>query len=294
MSFKRGSIQSRDIALISIHIPKAGGTTLHKVIERQYPKQSTFTIDGLHVRESIEQFKSLPREERARIQCLTGHMPFGLHTYLSEPTTYITMLRDPIDRIISHYYFVKRAPRHYLYKEVISRNMDLEEYVSSGISSELNNGQVRLISGVEAVDTVFGHNPVSTDILEVAKRNLCEHFIAVGLCERFDESLFLFSSLLGWKNIYYVKENVTQTRPSKQEIRLQTLKTIEKHNELDMELYEFAKHMFEEKLCEQGLGKNGLVTFRLSNRAYGVAASWMKRYLDVRRGLRKRLKLRMD
>jgi len=56
------------------------------------------------------------------------------------------MLRNPIDWIISHYYYVRRIPRHYLYNRVVSQNMNLEEYVMSGILSEINNEQDLFIS----------------------------------------------------------------------------------------------------------------------------------------------------
>lgn len=271
MSSKHGSAQNKDMALIFLHVPKAGGVTLHSVIERQYPERFIFHIDGNQVGESIEEFKSLPEEGRAQITCLKGHMRFGLHKYLPQPATYITILRDPIDRMISHYYYVKRAPNHWLHKEVISRNMDLGTYISSGIASQLNNGQVRLISGM-----VSGNDPVSTDALEVAKRNLRECFLAVGLIERFDQSLILFRKLLGWKNIYYVKRNVTVGRPSKKEISPQTLRTVEEYNALDMELYEFANRMFEEKLREEEVGDWELMRFRLLNRTYRMAYGLVK------------------
>ena len=265
MSSKRYRMPAKDVALIFLHIPKTGGTTLHSVIDRQYPKQAIFHIKGTRVREYTERFKSLPEEERANIWCLKGHMPFGLHTHLPQPSTYITMLRDPIDRMISHYYFVKKVPSHKLHKEVISRNMSLEDYVASGIAARLNDGQVKLISGA-----ISQRDPASIDALEAAKRNLREFFVAFGLMERFDESLILFGRLLGWKSIYYVKRNVTKTRPSKSEISPQTLKRIESYAKLDMELYEFAKQRFEDKLHEQDIGRKDLLAFRLLNQLHTV------------------------
>lgn len=137
---------------------------MYGVIDLQYPEWSIFRIRvEKGVRESIEEFKSLPDEEKRRIRCLRGHMWFGLHKYLPQLASYITILRDPIDRVISHYHFVKRAPTHRLHEEVISRKLKLGEYVSCGISPELSNGQVRLISGIETLS--FIHNPISSDAL---------------------------------------------------------------------------------------------------------------------------------
>ena len=90
--------------------------------------------------------------DRARVRIvIRDHAGYGFHRALDQPFTYITMLRDPADRIISHYYFVLRKAGHYLYKEVTSRNMTLRDDVVSGISSELDNGQTRLVSGANGV-----------------------------------------------------------------------------------------------------------------------------------------------
>jgi hypothetical protein len=278
-------IQNKDSALIFIHIPKTGGSTLDKIIERQYPPPAIYALDRERVREAVAHFKTVPPQEKSHIRCLTGHIPFGLHQYLTQPATYMTMLREPIDRLISHYYFVKRFPKHYLYQQVTSTNMDLAEYISSGISSELNNGQVRLLSGVETVDTVFGHEPVTREILERAKNNLRQYFVGVGLCERFDESLLLLSHRMGWKHIYYARENITFARPAKRDIPRQTLQVIEKYNEFDLELYEFAARIFEEQLREQNIDHKKLASFHSLNQIYGAPRHLIKQAKHIARSL---------
>jgi hypothetical protein len=271
--------------LIFIHIPKAAGTTLHEVIARQFPRDAVFTIDGAKVRECINEFKNLPEEERRTIRCLKGHMPFGLHRYLSRPVDYITLVRHPVDRVISHYYYVLRQPDHYLHHEVTSRRMSLREYVSSGVSPELSNGQTRLISGVPELDSVTGGVAVSADVLETAKANLQDHFAAVGLSDRFDESLVLFKRLLGWGNICYVRRNVTRDRPSKEEIPGETIRVIERFNEFDLQLYGFAEQSFEDMIAGQGSSfRNELRAFNLLNNAYWIA--WKADNLRSR-GMRK-------
>ena len=72
----------------------------------------------------------------------------------SGETTYITVLRDPVDRIASHYYYAKRYPTHYLHKEITGRNMSLQDYASARLSDELDNGQVRMLAGVVNEKTV--------------------------------------------------------------------------------------------------------------------------------------------
>lgn len=253
-------------SLIFLHIAKAAGTSLNRIIERQYRQDALFGIDGRNVRSSIEVFKNLSEQRRGRIFCLKGHMRFGLHVYLPQPCAYITLLRDPVQRVISHYYYVLRTPIHYLYEQVTSQNMTLDDYVEGGISPELSNGQTRIISGI------WNDEDPPPNMLEMAKRNLCEHFAVVGLTERFDESLVLMKRRLGWRWTFYRRENVAPNRLVKFAISKSTIRLIQKSNEKDLELYAFAKQLFEESIQEEGSSFESEVRmFRLLNRGYGIA-----------------------
>ena len=44
------------------------------------------------------------------MQVFKGHMPFGIHKRLPQDYTYITFLRDPIERVVSAYYFARNYP----------------------------------------------------------------------------------------------------------------------------------------------------------------------------------------
>jgi len=64
----------------------------------------------------MEDFKKLPPDASNSIRFIRGHFEFGVHKYLYRPYTYITMLRHPIERAISWYYFVKQNPDSVFYK----------------------------------------------------------------------------------------------------------------------------------------------------------------------------------
>jgi len=279
-------------AVIFLHIPKAAGSTLNSVIERQFEAAATFKIDGFRIRESIDEFKKMPGAKRETIKLLHGHMFFGLHQFLPRPSTYITMLRDPVDRVISHYYHVLRHSNHYLHEEVKSRDMSLKDYVSSGISVELDNGQTRDISGEGIYQIPFpnigiGYGQCSTEMLERAKKHLREHFAVVGFLERFDETLILLKRTFGWGNPCYVKSNVGENRPYKRDISKDTLKVIEKYNELDIELYKYAGEVFEGLINKQLLSSSferELKEFKLLNKYCGKIYIFSQR---VKRKLKK-------
>ena len=126
--------------LIFLHIPKAAGMTLHGVIERQYGKDSVLTKNA-----SIEQvtalYDGLDDKSKENLSVIKGHIPFGIHQFLSRPATYITLLRDPVDRILSYYYYVLRSPDNEHYHAVTSQNLSLREYLESGLIGD--NGQTQ-------------------------------------------------------------------------------------------------------------------------------------------------------
>jgi len=251
--------------VIFLHIRKTAGSTLNKIIEHQYKRTSIFSL----AENSIDEFKKLPATRREKIMVLKGHMHFGAHEFLPRPSIYITMLRDPVDRIISHYYMIIRSPNDVLHNEVVSRRMSLKDFVSSGLTGELENAQTKLLSGVEEADAIGSFEQCSNEMLEIAKKNLQEHFAVVGLSERFDESLILLKRAFGWGNIFYIKQHVGTNRPKTEDIPKEALNLIEKHNELDINLFRYAKEVFDETIRQQGPSfEKELREFQLMNKFY--------------------------
>ncbi len=58
--------------------------------------------------------------------------------------TYFTMMRNPIERVISLYYFLKTYPGYY---EKNMKNMSFEEYIDW--DPQAKNGQIHQICGVK-------------------------------------------------------------------------------------------------------------------------------------------------
>jgi hypothetical protein len=238
-----------DTAAIFLHIPKTAGTTMHRIIERQYSQESMVSF-GFDAHQSILEFKALSRERRAQIRMLKGHMGFGLHRHLPNPAVYFTLMRDPIERVISHYYHILRDPDHYLYPHTQGGRLELADFLKTEVPLMLDNGQTRLVSGVW--DKVpFG--ACDEEVLEIAKNNVDEHFALVGLTERFDETLCMLQDILGWSNdISYVRENVGRNRPYQDGWSSETLAAVVETNRLDMALYDYATRLFQEEVRRYG------------------------------------------
>lgn len=239
--------------LIFLHIPKAAGSSLQEWIVRHYPGANMFRFLG--DRAQRERFAALPEEERGRFDVILGHVNFGVHELLPEPATYLTMLRDPVDRVVSHYYYVLSTPSHYLHKRVAGRGYSLLEFVLTRVSHELDNDQVRWLSSKHHDEIPVGG--IDRRVLDEAKWNLEHGIAAVGLMERYSESLECFRRTFSWEHIpTQTFRNVNNDRPALSEVPREAIEAIREVNRADVELYEFAEALFEEQMNRLGVGSD--------------------------------------
>jgi hypothetical protein len=223
-------------AVIFLHVPKTAGTTLNRLIEWEYPLFEIYSIDPVFFRWSASHLWRLPPRRLKKIRMFKGHMLFGLHQILPQPATYITVLRDPIDRVISAFYFMRSYKLHPLYWKFKSENWSLEDFVRRMPRESV---QCKIIAGAQY------EKPCTAEICERAKENLVRHFSVVGLSERFEESLALIKLRFGWKLKRYSSFNVTRTRPKKADVPQSTLDLIEEKNAFDVSLYNCAVNIFQ-------------------------------------------------
>ncbi|MDX1416559.1 MAG: sulfotransferase family 2 domain-containing protein [Candidatus Promineifilaceae bacterium] len=270
---------------IFLHIPKTAGTTLHRIIESQYKPEELFTF-GSDAHAAVEDFKRRDLQERSKIRLLRGHMAFGLHAYLPSTNQYFTILREPFARIVSYYNFILRTPDHYLYEIVDANNMSLSDLLQSRLPLMMNDGQVRLLSGVWG-NAPFGE--VSDDMLETAIRNLDEYFIVVGLTEKFDQTLCLLQTALGWSSdILYKRHNVSRKGLTKDQLPEAATALVRKYNQQDIQLYAHAKRIFAQRIKQQGaLFPLKVKLFQVRN--HWEPIFWKLRSYSIRAHFRKKL-----
>lgn len=218
---------SKNNLTIFMHIPKTGGTTLNKIFKKQYNFDEIYDHDSF--KDKMIEHEKLTKEEKGKLKAVAGHYLYGIDQFFAKEFNYFTMLRDPVDRVISLYYFLQNYPG---YERV--KKMTLEEYVLK--EAEAYNFQTVMVSGI----------PIKPD-LEKAKENL-KTFTVVGLTEFFNESLFLLKKAYGWNDIHYKKHNITKKRLKKEELPSTVINLIKKYNELDLELYDFSKQLMAKQL----------------------------------------------
>ena len=160
------------------------------------------------------------RSSAAARLAVTGHLHYGVHRHMPQECDYITMLREPVARVVSMYRFILGNPRNWLHDEVVGSGMGLEEFVRRAADPSVDNEQTRLIAGVGPGEMMARgadgrlrapEKPqvaVTENDLARAKQNL-DRFLVVGLTERFDESFILIRRALGWRVPMYETHNIS-------------------------------------------------------------------------------------
>jgi hypothetical protein len=209
----------------------------------------------------------MPLEKIRKIGLLEGHIEFGWHTLFPQKTVYITMLREPIDRVVSQYYYIREDSSHRLHNAVRGGAMDIEEYLRKRLNVYAINGQTYWLSGGSYSD---GQSSQPEDALQKAKENIEGYFPAIGIQERFDESLILLKRVFRWRWVYYSRRKVTASRPKVEAMPDRIIRAIREFNQLDIDLYDYARRRFEDLVQNENAAfKAEVARFRLANRTYG-------------------------
>jgi len=242
--------------LIFLHIPKAGGSTFRPILRMQYPLKTFYTIN----RENGADFKELPLDKRQRVDVLRGHCFFGIHTYLPGNSCYVTFLRDPVERAISLYYYAQNGDGPF---GDAARELSLRDFVLSGVCPELDNGQVRRVSGIRPA---FGQ--VNRRHLEKALENIKLFFAGVGIVGYYDESLLLIAERLGWFLLPCYARLMVNTKKERAPLSASVRQEIREANCWDLALVQHCREMVLD-YGDRRAARLKLRFFRLTNQVVG-------------------------
>lgn len=250
--------------IILLHIPKTAGKSLRKVITKQYKGKKVFYFYPNPTNEQLEGLKQYTNEEDIKV--LLGHYRYGVHEYVQRPYTYITFLRNPVDQVISHFYHLVRSKKAQ-HMKLVSDNKSLKGFANFEWARNFQTAYITGIYDIRELEKDPGK------ALALAKKRLVEDIYQFGITEKFDESLLLLKESMGWGNIWYKRFNVAKNRPDKHLISEEDLEIIRKNNQLDLELYEFAQPIFEQRISEIADFEEKLKTFRQKNQ---IAQQYLK------------------
>ena len=218
---------------------------MFRILEREYGGQPSFRLYG-DIEARVRALEAMAEDERRALRRVGGHMGFGIHQFLPGPSAYITLLRDPVDRVVSHYYYVLAHPADAGNTRALEGVESPDDYVrSSAFARIINNGQTRLLGS----DVLAADQPADETTLERARAAIDRDDLVVGLQNRFDESLLLMVRAFGWGYPAFRNENVRRDRPRTADLLTSTVELIRERNALDLELCEHARQRFERDLA---------------------------------------------
>ncbi len=275
-----------DEALIFLHLMKTGGTSLFKILRQHFPEDVRFHYSE-KPQKTLDYFNSLSQEKRDRLKFLHGHFHLGFFdSRLQQSCRYITMLRNPLNRVISLYYFLHKNPTSRIPET--ERCQTLHDYLERQWV-EVDNGQTRRIAGDSSSLIRFGE--CTTELLDTAKKNL-DTFLMVGVTERFDESLIVLKHALTMEKVLYSRFNENSRKPKSEILDAKDIEFINIHNQLDHELYQYANTLLDQKIAD--IGDRFYVEYRFfqqANLQFSNAQARLEKTKAATRRTKARLKL---
>jgi hypothetical protein len=140
--------------ILFVHIPKTGGMSLYSALEGWATPARSMRF-GLSGPAELERYRTVPDARLRELRLLAGHLAYvdfmrrdltGWHP--------ITVLRNPVERMLSDYTFVRETRGHPWHEEV--RSMELDFFIDWFASrTHSADQQCRLISGAPDADAAF-------------------------------------------------------------------------------------------------------------------------------------------
>jgi len=217
--------------LVYLHIPKCAGSTMMGLLRANYG-------DGFHRVGNgggWRKFHKRPAAQRARITCLTGHLPWGVQVgTIPRPYQTATMLRHPVDRAISLYWFVRRFPKHKWHS--FAQRKGLVAFATSGAFADVDNGITRWLAGCKDCGSLPIKRQLTEEHFGLALLHL-QTMAAVGFVASFDASVQRFAKTFGWEHTEYRSKMIGRGRPP---VSRKERQAIAEYNHFDLALYEHA------------------------------------------------------
>ena len=234
---------------VFLHIPKASGTTIRTIISREYGAAATAyyepETENYEHHDSPEAYLTT-RLAEGNVRLITGHMRYGVHEFLRQPCRYFSMVRDPIERALSEYFYAFSYPPHRYRDQIVSGNMTFADFLIA-----------ESMPPAEAISRFLGGWFVGLNSsYEAALYHLRHGIATVGTSERFDESMLLIARDFGWRPPLYLPRNVTrlddETRDQRRRAREEAGVFLRAQFASDYQIYDAVDDLLSKRITSLG------------------------------------------
>ncbi len=219
------------------HIPKTAGTSLESYLAQIFELK-----DLLHI--NAPDLNRLPQIIYAKSKyphLIMGHHPIHGLLYQLLPQkriVHLTMLREPVSRVISYYNYIATREYHALHQQV--KDLDFQSFLSQNNMVELNNGQAKRLAGYLHCGVGVSDN----ELYLKAKYVVDNCFSLVGVTEYFKQFHQLLGEQCGIKFNTLPPINRSTIKIQLKDLSHEQLQAIEINNKVDIQLYNYVKAKF--------------------------------------------------
>ncbi|WP_314954769.1 hypothetical protein [Bradyrhizobium cosmicum] len=253
---------SRDAAAASfffLHIRKTAGVSLRGLLANRFPADRIL----------FQAHSRVGRQLPDGAHFVTGHVGFDYAGRFRRRPTIFTVLREPLSRCTSAYDFFQSHSESFF--RTLAMELSPEEYQARRRFQEragqlgatrflaeeetlarywLANVQTRQLAGA-ACNHLRDDDP---RLLDVARQHLVSIDLA-GILERQSDTLQLLGRMTGWGTLGPLPHLNRTPRSGGPEIDPDSLEILRSWNELDLQLYDEACRLFEQKLGAASAGE---------------------------------------
>ena len=218
---------------VFIHIPKTAGTAFRAVIEHNVPvekRAEVYRTGGVSLARAFWEQKAIV----SHAEIALGHFEHRVHEFVDRECAYFTILRDPVQRVLSLYKFLKYDYQtHPLHRAFNSGELTFEKWIDRRPRPAVNV-MTKMVSGLASEYEAF-----TPEMLPRAVQNL-HAMSAVGIQEDYNASVDVICSTLGWTPVYGQRNRSSMSSDEVIEqdgITPEALEKVAFLNALDIELY---------------------------------------------------------
>jgi hypothetical protein len=136
--------------LVFVHIPKTAGLSLHAALENIYGKESTLRVGN---EDDLLRLRQLPNNQVIEKDFLSGHFFYDdIKNRCRPDALLISILRDPVKRILSNYNYIASWDKHPLHEKVMRQSFSEHVYANQRFFRGLC---CRQLSGIPQADVAI-------------------------------------------------------------------------------------------------------------------------------------------